>query len=68
VVLVLGGRGGGLVWPEVGVMVAGSIWPLSARYGRPTAGGYFHGGEVAGEATHCDGGGEKWCLDTVGRW
>jgi hypothetical protein len=40
-------------------MVAGSIWPLSARYGRPTMGGGFRGGEVAGEATQCDGGGEN---------
>jgi hypothetical protein len=36
-------------------MVAESIWLLSARYGRPTAGGGFCGGEVAGEATQCDG-------------
>jgi hypothetical protein len=47
------------VWPEVGVMVAGSIWPLCAQYGRPTVGGGFRVGEVAGEATRCDGGGEN---------
>jgi hypothetical protein len=40
-------------------MVEGSIWPLSARYGWPTAGGGFRSGEVAGEATQCDGGGEN---------
>jgi hypothetical protein len=40
-------------------MVAGSIWSPSARYGRPTAGGGFRGGEVTGEATQCDGGGKN---------